>query len=1572
MSLLVQQHARAKPWVASVFVALVMLAALFCAPLPALALTTEEQAVLDSHKVATVDPSGMTMNLYDYWLTTQDDVDNWGDGAWGTGGISSGHTLVFTKGTPANAINRWTNYKDVDGYHGSLFELVENKLVDGYPKLYASSGSSLGSAAAGAHPYYLPGDSSSTAATQGAIADGADESLAYLFDSTTQDGKQAFFGVQGLLQYKDGYYQYDCTQNFASFDEDTKTFSVYDQAAVRRYNVQTGTDGQFFPFNTAEQVFSVNTADNTIAMNDTNNSYDCVNHFFGLSMTARFVMPDEGKAEDGQDMVFEFTGDDDVWVYIDGVLVGDLGGNRNEASLSINFATGEVSVGATNQDSNWVTQKTTNLRELYSQALGSAMDTSDFETGTNTFAADTLHTLSFFYLERGNNASNLKLKFNLVEQPRSDVVKVDQEGNPVEGASFALYRADENYKVESGATPIAQGTTDSTGTLVLVDDNDRNISFDELYEQDSSSLHYRLVETSVPPGYRSSIATGDANDGMALRYIPPDPAEDDTSVRSGIIVDANVTQGAGDNIWERGSYTSARELITTDSTVVRASDSYTYSDEELAEGTLFAVILKRDTSKDLADAEAWTPIYGDELGGYVLAEGRGVQGAAEVARAYASTGTSGTYSFRKKGAYYTCELSNLPGYVMDYYWAQQQHVIGEGETTDASFTVVVYYTSGSLANATEENTARVSSDGFMRQFAANILVTDIKNELYVQKRASDTGESLAGASFELYRESDVTVVDGKASLKAGAEPYDTTTTTNTSWYGYSISGGLFPSDEAEEVGKLLEAGTYYLRESVAPEGYELSDSLVKVIVDEQGAHADAGDANDDVSVKLGVDYLIRAMRQYGTQPKMNATVYAVLAATVTGSEADGVVSFAKAGDEAFSSSNESLLRLRYYSLGQTIGSHNFMGRYVSSVEGGASSAEVAAGWAALSIRQDTETVGAASKDAGGVSTYTELGSTTITGLFSLTTCVVITDKPESSTPVDPDPETPTEGIVYPGIDVTNTVLGREASAGLFKFVLTRVKAGERSDLPESVLFQSAKSAAGQTSTVLSAALGAVRFTSSDIGNTYVYSLSETGSGTTERGWSRDISDADVSAVAGTDAATKAGTAYVYLSVYDAGDGTPAVLTTVVKGEGAKATYTAEQLAALVKKPGSLYVVQADSAKTGSDGTAERAVVPFANEYSATGYMALGLKKVLLGSEIEVPSGAYKIRATAAATAATATTAATTAEDAATFGNRIFESGTDFFDHKALYHQYSVEELRAGDGSDETTDSTVGSYCEMHDLNIAKLTLDDAGKAYTYVVTEDETKTAPSSVTLDPETYTVTIQITDAGDGTIRSVVTARNSAGALVLKNDSASASASTENITGLINGEGNKKKNSVTVEDVPTTYVTVTNHAYGLKVRKVDANSSSSDGSGKTPLKGASFAIYADDNGTPGALVSAVKEATTNDQGVAGIWGIVAGKTYWLVETEAPVGYLLPSKGVRIRVASDGTVSMYTGAGAELVLNTDSDDVPYLTVENVGMGSLPMTGSSSGLVVLGAGVALMALAAFGATLLWERMRGRT
>ncbi len=153
-------------------------------------------------------------------------------------------------------------------------------------------------------------------------------------------------------------------------------------------------------------------------------------------MTTRFIQRYGGMTTNGgsEPMTFQFAGDDDVWIFIDGVLVADLGGIHNQATTTINFSDGTITINSPDQAG----YSQTNLKTVMSQYYGKDSYWAD---GKNTFANDTYHTLKLFYLERGGTDSNLAMKFNLAYVPETDGIKVDQNGTPLPGVQFDLYAA---------------------------------------------------------------------------------------------------------------------------------------------------------------------------------------------------------------------------------------------------------------------------------------------------------------------------------------------------------------------------------------------------------------------------------------------------------------------------------------------------------------------------------------------------------------------------------------------------------------------------------------------------------------------------------------------------------------------------------------------------------------------------------------------------------------------------------------------------------------------------------------------------------------------------------------------------------------------------------------------------------------------------------------------------------------------------------------------------------------------------------------------------------------------------
>ncbi len=240
-----------------------------------------------------------------------------------------------------------------------------------------------------------------------------------------------------------GYYYYDSSLHAASYNQSEQRFYVYDYLERSSASASaSGTDkySDFLPLNSPYANTNGNSVDTYTYSGDLG-EYDGVTHyeydmsytengtvntnmFFGTVMEVKFHLSNAPGTVDetgdygnkdllGNYMVYNFMGDDDVWVMVDGELVLDIGGIHGAVPGVINFSSGITTVNG---------QQTGTLYHL--------------EPGD--------HVMTVYYLERGSSQSNCAMYFNLAPRFSLTLGKEDvltQEA--LDGAEFTVYRDEE-------------------------------------------------------------------------------------------------------------------------------------------------------------------------------------------------------------------------------------------------------------------------------------------------------------------------------------------------------------------------------------------------------------------------------------------------------------------------------------------------------------------------------------------------------------------------------------------------------------------------------------------------------------------------------------------------------------------------------------------------------------------------------------------------------------------------------------------------------------------------------------------------------------------------------------------------------------------------------------------------------------------------------------------------------------------------------------------------------------------------------------------------------------------------
>lgn len=322
-------------------------------------------------------------------------------------------------------------------------------------------------------------------------------SLADLFSGATEVNH---LFIQGTYNGS-GYYTYDSTKNYATLRQENGNlgtdFRVYREIGTNDAKSQPSMQhGQFTPFNDIEPgVFSEKNPENlyTATLHELPET-DPRKHeklylvrnpdlYFGVELEASFVQTPSGKDAWDHDIIYQFTGDDDFWLYVDGELVIDLGGIHSAVGGSVNYHTGEVVVNG---------RHTTLYQLFYENYLGRGHTEAEAQSyvdglfttnGDNKVFKDyTTHTMRIFYMERGGGASNLNMRFNLASVKPGHVElskKIDGVDN--KESLMAEFPYQIFYRKQS-----MEAAPDETEKLLAEDGNPVNIK-----------VHYKGTNTPV-------------------------------------------------------------------------------------------------------------------------------------------------------------------------------------------------------------------------------------------------------------------------------------------------------------------------------------------------------------------------------------------------------------------------------------------------------------------------------------------------------------------------------------------------------------------------------------------------------------------------------------------------------------------------------------------------------------------------------------------------------------------------------------------------------------------------------------------------------------------------------------------------------------------------------------------------------------------------------------------------------------------------------------------------------------------------------------------------------------------
>lgn len=311
------------------------------------------------------------------------------------------------------------------------------------------------------------------------------------------------------------YWYFDSADTTLAMRKDSASGEYYLQDTGKQdwsKNVNSSSSDQkthgFFPFNETAKACSAGN----------------YNYGFGTKLEFKFRLTDDGKvtASDGKTefpIQFTFSGDDDVWVYVDGNLALDVGGAHGKVTGKIDFSGNS-------------TQKSATVSKT-KVSQGSRVEGTDIHSTFELSGSNTdEHTLTMFYMERGMWESNMKVTFNFPDENQLQVEK-QVDTTDVNELFKGLFEGTDlfDFKIKNLATHYGEKAASATTTApVKISDLDYKVApahtgntFEKTTKEGSAAVHWYAKEQDVEGAYRSQrygeLTLNDPLDISNMQYL---------------------------------------------------------------------------------------------------------------------------------------------------------------------------------------------------------------------------------------------------------------------------------------------------------------------------------------------------------------------------------------------------------------------------------------------------------------------------------------------------------------------------------------------------------------------------------------------------------------------------------------------------------------------------------------------------------------------------------------------------------------------------------------------------------------------------------------------------------------------------------------------------------------------------------------------------------------------------------------------------------------------------------------------------------------------------------------------